>query len=162
MILLPDSRKEPQGIFAWLAHVFQMISDAYTHELGPALIPVTRNSIDYKYYNAPHTPISLPYQSLVNISYKRLLRGQLLPLLAAGKLGTQAYSFPVEQNGAGGPHPGEHYRNIMFYPTGSFRPVLALWGHLLSHKPKCIQPATDRKAWSFQRFPNPHPTERLR
>lgn len=110
------------------------ISDACTHELGPVLIPVTRNSTNPKYYNSPHTPVSLPYQRIVNISYKRLLRGQLLPLLAARKLGTQADSFPVEQNGAGDAHPGEHYRNIMFYSTGSLRAVLALWGHL-SHRP---------------------------
>lgn len=143
MILLPDSRKEPQGISAWLAHVFQMISDAYTHELGPALIPVTRNSIDYKYYNAPHTPISLPYQSLVNISYKRLLRGQLLPLLAAGKLGTQAYSFPAEQNGAGGPHPGEHYRNIMFLSHRELQTSTGFVGALVVPQAK-VYPASYR------------------
>lgn len=129
------------------------ISDAYTHELGPVLNFVTRNGTNYKYYSLPHTPISLPYQSLVNISYKRLLRGQLLPLLAAGKLGTQAYSFCVEQDGAGGPHPGEHYRNLMFYPTGSLRPALVLSGHL-SYRP-CVSSQVQIEKPGPSRDPSP-------
>lgn len=85
MISLPNSKKGA------LSLACSCISDAYTHELGPGLVPDTKNSLNFKYYNPLHTPVSQPYQNIVNISYKRL--GKALPLLATGKSATPGLSL---------------------------------------------------------------------
>lgn len=80
-------------------------------------VPITGNSTNSKYYNPPHTPISLPCQSALNLSSERFLRGEPLPLREAGKTGISGLSFPAEWNKAGGPQ-----------SWGTPPPVPALWG----------------------------------
>lgn len=100
-------------------------------------VPVTGNSTNSKYYNPPHIPISLPCQSAFNLSSKRFLRGEPLPLWEAGKIGISAYPFLRNGTRLEALSPGEH-------------PHQSRLCGALAHRPLCIQPGSDRKVWSFQ------------